>query len=161
MSVSATEHKKAEHEAASPSQTINEVFHETVRGLETALKSGIELQEQSIQFWSDLLSKTTTAEQFQNKLGGLNLDLLPALRRQMEEGLHAMNLSSTQATNLLRKSAGLLQATSIPDAQRRLQEYMESLLGTARLNIQLSINTTSRAISFFSDSAMRATRAAE
>ena len=39
------------------SATTDEVFHEAMRSYEKALKSGIQLQEESVNLWKDLLTK--------------------------------------------------------------------------------------------------------
>ena len=38
---------------AAASETIDEVFHEAMRSYEKALKSGIQLQEESVNLWKD------------------------------------------------------------------------------------------------------------
>src|SRR5208283_4173874 len=50
MSTEAT--KKA---TAATAETMDEVFHEAMRSYEKALKSGIQLQEESVNLWKDLL----------------------------------------------------------------------------------------------------------
>lgn len=162
MSATATEQRKKGSEASSsPSQTINEVFHETMRGYEKALKTGIELQEQSIGFWSDLLTKIGSPEQLQTKWRSVNADLYPDFSKQIEESVAAYNLVNSQAVSLVQKSTGLLQATSIPEAQRCFQEYMEAVLGTARVNFQLALGTSMRLMNLWNDSALKAAHATE
>jgi len=155
MSQSSTEHRHKEHGATASPETINEVFHESMRGYEKVLKTGVELQEQSIRLWSDLLAKVGSPEQFRSKVEELNADFLPAFRKQLEEVLGASNLVSNQSVALLRKSTGLLEATSIPDAQRRLQDYLEALMGATRVNVHLALNTTARMMNFWNESAMQ------
>ena len=43
--------------AATSGIIIDEVFHEAMRSYEKALKSGIQLQEGSVNLWKDLLTK--------------------------------------------------------------------------------------------------------
>jgi len=158
MSESSTEQRQKGHEASASAKTtsaktIKEVFNESMRGYERVLKTGVELQEQSIRLWSDLLSRIGSPDQFQSKLQELNADFLPAFRKQMEEVLGASNLVSNQSVALLRKSTGLLEATSIPDAQRRIQDYLEALMGATRVNVHLALNTTARMMNFWNESA--------
>jgi len=53
---------------AATSETMDEVFHDAMRSYEKALKSGIQLQEESVNLWKDLLTKLGSAEEFQAKL---------------------------------------------------------------------------------------------
>jgi hypothetical protein len=52
---------------AATSGTIDEVFHEAMRSYEKALKSGIQLQEESVNLWKDLLTKLGSPEELQAK----------------------------------------------------------------------------------------------
>jgi hypothetical protein len=59
--MSATETKKA---TAATSESNAELFHEAIRSYEKALTAGIQLQEESVNLWKDLLSKLGSPEEF-------------------------------------------------------------------------------------------------
>ena len=48
---------------AATSETMDEVFHDAMRNYEKALKSGNQLQEESVNLWKDLLTKLGSAEE--------------------------------------------------------------------------------------------------
>ena len=72
--MSATDIKKT---TAATSEPSNEVFHEAIRSYEKALKSGIQLQEESVKLWKDLLTKLGSPEEFQDKLESMRRDAFP------------------------------------------------------------------------------------
>ena len=74
--MSATDIKKA---TAAMSETFNELFHEAMRSYEKALKSGIQLQEESVKVWEVLLTKLGSPEEFQAKLESMRADVLVCL----------------------------------------------------------------------------------
>ena len=123
-----------------------EVFHEAMRSYEKALKSGIELQEESVKLWKDLLTKLGSPEEFQAKLESLRTDAFPQARKHMEECVEAFNRTSNQTIDLFGKMLGVYQATSIPDAQRRVQDLIESSLTALRVNIHSALNTNGKII---------------
>ena len=82
--MSATESKKAAPEA------FTEVFHDAMRNYEAALKSGIQLQEESVNLWKDLLSKLGSPEEFQAKLESMTADA----RKHMKEFVETCNRKS-------------------------------------------------------------------
>src|SRR5271166_2744265 len=125
--MSATDTKKA---TAAASQAINEVFHEAMRSYEKALKSGIQLQEESVNLWKDLLTKLGSSEELQAKLESMAADDFPKARKRMEEFVETFNRTSHQTTDLFEKTLGVSQATSVTDAQRRVQDLVESSLNT-------------------------------
>src|SRR5208283_1595256 len=76
---------------AATSATIDELFHEAMRGYEKALKAGIQLQEESVNLWKDLLTKLGSAEEFQAKLEAMRADAFPQARVRMEEFVETFN----------------------------------------------------------------------
>ena len=123
--MSATATKKA---TAATSETMDEVFHEAMRSYEKALKSGIQLQEESVNLWKDLLTKLGSPEELQAKLESMTADAFPKARKRMEEFVETFKRTSNQTIDLFEKTLGVYQATSVTDAQRRVQDLIESSL---------------------------------
>src|SRR5208282_2116764 len=94
---------------------IADVYHEAVRSYEKALKSGIQLQEESVNLWKDLLTKLGSPEEFRAKLESMTADAFPKARKRMEEFVETFNRTSNQTIDLFEKTLGVYQATSVPD----------------------------------------------
>jgi len=141
--MSATDTKKA---TAATSQTINEVFHEAMRSYEKALKAGIQLQEESVNLWKDLLTKLGSSEELQAKLESMRAEAFPKARKRMEEFVETFNRTSDQTIDLFAKTLGVYRATSVTDAQRRVQDLIESSLTTLQGNVQSALNTNAKII---------------
>ena len=141
--MSTTDTKKAT--AATP-ETMDEVFHEAMRSYEKALKSGIQLQEESVNLWKDLLTKLGSPEEFQAKLEAMTADVFPKARKRMEEFVETFNRTSNQTIDLFEKTLGVYQATSVTDAQRRVQDLIESSLSALRVNVHSALNTNAKII---------------
>lgn len=137
----ATKETAGASKKAAPSETINEVFHEAMRSYEEALKSGIQLQQESVNLWKTLLSKLGSPEEFQAKLKSLSADAFPIARKRMEEFIETFNRTSSQTMDLFEKTLSVYQSTSVTDAQRRVQELIESSLATLRINVHTALNT--------------------
>ena len=127
-------------------ETIDEVYHEAIRSYEKALKSGIQLQEESVNLWKDLLTKLGSPEEFQAKLESMTADAFPQARKRMEEFVETFNRMSNQTIDLFEKTLGVYQATSVPDAQRRVQDLVESSLSALRVNVHSALNTNAKII---------------
>jgi hypothetical protein len=141
--MSATATKKA---TAATSQPFYEVFHEAMRNYENPLKSGIELQEESVNLWKELLTKLGSPEEFQAKLESMTADAFPQARTRMEEFVETFNRTSNQTIDLFEKTLGVYQATSVTEAQRRVQDLIESSLTTLRINVHSALNTNAKII---------------
>ena len=105
----------------------------TMRSYEKALKSGIQMQEESVNLWKKLLTKLGSPEELQAKLESMTADVFPKARKRMEEFVETFNRTSNQTMDLFEKTLGVYQATSVTDAQRRMQDLIENSLSTLRV----------------------------
>ena len=137
--MSATETKKA-------TAATDEVFHDAMRNYEKALKSGIQLQEESVNLWKELLTKLGSPEELQAKLESMTADAFPKARKRMEEFVETFNRTSNQTIDLFEKTLGVHQADSVTDAQRRVQDLIESSLSALRVNVHSALNTNAKII---------------
>ena len=141
--MSATDAKKG---TTATLETIDELFRKAMRSYEKALKSGIQLQEESVNLWKDLLTKLGSPEEFQAKLEAMTADAFPKARKRMEEFVETFNRTSKQTVDLFEKTLGVYQATSVPDAQRRVHDLIESSLSALRVNVHSALNTNAKII---------------
>ena len=63
-----------------------------------------------------------------------------------EEFVGTFNRMSNQTIDLFEKTLGVYQATSVPDAQRRVQDLIESSLSALRVNVHSALNTNAKII---------------
>jgi hypothetical protein len=131
---------------AATSEIMDEVFREAMRSYEKALKSGIQLQEESVNLWKELFTKLGSPKELQAKLESMTAAAFPKARRQMEEFIETFNRTSNQTIDLFEKTLAVYQATSVPDAQRRVQDLIESSLTTLRVNVHSALNTNAKII---------------
>jgi hypothetical protein len=73
-------------------------------------------------------------------------DAFPKARKRMEEFVETFNRTSNQTIDLFEKTLGLYQAASVIDAQRRVQDLIESSLTTLRINVHSALNTNAKII---------------
>jgi hypothetical protein len=66
--------------------------------------------------------------------------------KRREEFVEAFKRTSNQTINLFEKTLGVCQATSVPDAQRRVQDLIESSLTALRVNVDSALNTNAKII---------------
>jgi hypothetical protein len=63
-----------------------------------------------------------------------------------EDFVGTFNRMSNQTIDLFEKTLGVYQATSVPDAQRRVQDLIESSLSALRVNVESALNTNAKII---------------
>jgi hypothetical protein len=141
--MSATETKKA---TAATSESNAELFDEAIRSYEKALTAGIQLQEESVNLWKDLLSKLGSPEEFQAKLESMRADAFPQARKRMEQFVETFNRMSNRSIDLFAKTPAVYQATSVPEAQRGVHDLIESSLTALRIDVHSALNTNAKII---------------
>ena len=140
--------------AATPSETLNDLLYEAMLALENALTAGLQLQENSVKLWRDLLARSGSLQVLQDKLDTLADNLFPAVRKRLEElvetstlSLMLANRTSSQTLNLLNESLNIYQAGSVPEAQRRTCDWIDSVLSTVHENVPIILNTNVKILS--------------
>jgi hypothetical protein len=76
----------------------------------------------------------------------MTADAFPKARKRMEEFVETFNRTSSQTTELFEKTLGVYQATSVTDAQRRVQDLIESSLAALRVNVHSALNTNAKIV---------------
>ena len=61
-----------------------------------------------------------------------------------EELVEAFNRAGNQTIDLFEKTLGVYQASSVADAQRRVQDLIESSLTSLRANVQSALDTNAK-----------------
>jgi hypothetical protein len=73
-------------------------------------------------------------------------DAFSKARECMEEFVETFNRTGKQTIELCEKTLGVYQATSVTDAQRRVQDLIESSLTAVRANVHSALNTNAKII---------------
>ena len=93
-----------EKASSATSATIDEFFHKATRSYEKALKSGLQLQEESVNLWKDLLIMLGATEEFQAKLASITADAFWQARKRMGEFVGTFNRTSNQTIDPFEKN---------------------------------------------------------
>ena len=101
--------------------------------------------------WKELLTKLGSPEELQAKLESMTADAFPEARKRMEEFLETFNRTSNQTIDLFKKTLSVYQGTSVSDAQRRVQDLIESSLTALRVNVHSALNTNAKIITSWKD----------
>jgi hypothetical protein len=72
-----------------------------------------------------------------------------------EEFVETFNRMSNQTIDLFEKTLGVYQATTVSDAQRRIQDLIESSLSALQVNVHSGLNTNAKIIASWKELADR------
>jgi hypothetical protein len=82
-------------------------------------------------------------------------EVMRSYEKRREEFVETFNRTSNQSIDLFEKTLAVYQATSVPDAQRRVQDLIESSLTTLRANVHSALNTNAKIIASWKELADR------
>ena len=147
MSATETRYTKNQERTGVTPESLAEFFKEAMRNYEKVLKTGIQLQEESVNLWKDVLTNLGSPEEFRAKLESLKSEALPQAHKQMEEFVETFNRASNQTVDLFEKTLSVYQANSVTDAQRRVNDLVDSSLNAGRVNVHAAVDTNAKIIS--------------
>jgi hypothetical protein len=130
---------------------IEEILRESGDNYEKALKSGIKLQEDTINLWKDVLEKLASPEELKAKLEEISAEVVPAARKQMEEAVETLSRTRDQVLSLSEKTVSVYKAPTLPEAQLRIKELTESYFAVARENVKIALDAKARVIGYWSN----------
>ena len=71
-------------------------------------------------------------------------EAMSCYEKRGDEFVETFNRMSNQTIDLLERALGVYQATSAPDAQRRLQDLIESSLSALQVNVHSALDTNAK-----------------
>ena len=117
-------------------KTATDLFEEAYKSYEKALKTGIKVQEDTVKMWKDLLSKTTSPNDFQAKFTEMAEDVFPMAKKRMDEALKTVEQNYKTSADLLQQAMEACQPGTMAETQNRLRGLWESSLAASRTNVQ-------------------------
>lgn len=136
---------------ATASDSAQNLMKDAIKLYEEALKNGIQLQEESLELWKNMLNQVGTPDELKDKIEKMTGGVFPETRKKMEDIFKVFQDNMSQSTELLNKAMGVCQASSIEDGQSRVQDLMESSLGAMRSNAQTVLDTNSKMMASWTD----------
>ncbi len=141
----------AKRPTSTATEASQDVLKDAIKFYEEALKSGIQLQEESLSMWKDFLKQLGTPDELREKIEAMSGGMLPEGKAKLEELLKAFQDNSKQGMELFNKAMNVYQSTSLVEGQARFQDLMESSLTTMRGNVHTVLDTNSKFMDSWND----------
>lgn len=129
---------------------VSKLFEEAINNYEQALKTGIQLQEESTRLWREVLTETPDPLEFQEKLDALVKDAFPALQKKMEESVELVQANTKTSMELFHKAVDVYQAGSLKEGQGKVLDLWDASLGALRANVNTMVKTNTEIIQYWS-----------
>jgi hypothetical protein len=125
---------------------LNELYRNALEQFESALKTGVKIQEESIKLMTTWAKEPPLMPNWTQKAQSNFMEMISAMPERYEEALRMMNEQSKTAMELLHKGFEASRSTNVPEAQENVRELWEMTLGVLRTNIHSLLKTQSQVV---------------
>jgi hypothetical protein len=143
---------------------VSALFEEAVKSFDTAVRSGVKIQQDLTKVWTDALAKFDPTKGIDARTHALIDDAFPTAQKSVEECLKLIDKASQSSMDLLKKAMTAGAVQSLPEAKARTQEIWEASLAALRTNAQAMVDANSRVLDAWvqlGDKAVAAARSAK
>ena len=132
-------------------ETIKQTVLDALKSYEKALKTGIQLQEESVKLWKGVVSQVGSPQDLQKRLETMAENVFPLARKEMEDFAETFVKTSNESTELFAKALAVYQTKSISENQSKMQDLVQSSLDAFRKNVDSVMQTNTKMINSWTD----------
>ena len=135
--------------AQSMKQDAEKLMDEAVTTFQTAINTGVKLQEEAMKIVTETVHEYASPEATQKFNTVLKEQTIPATQKNMQEMLDLMNQNASSSLDLLKKSLEVGQGANLEDVQQRTCALWEDTLSVMRKNSQALVQSNQRIVDSF------------
>ncbi len=124
----------------------SELFDQALKNYESAMRTGLKIQEDAAKYWGKLLSQAASPQDFQKQVLSLANDVIPVTQKSMQSCLELMEQNSRTSVDLVKKGMEAAQTTTAGETQKKLVEFCEGSLKSLKGNAQAIIDINAKAM---------------
>lgn len=125
---------------------FSEMVEQAMEAFDTALKTGVKMQEEASKFWGGMLGETNSMQELQERMRMMMMDTMPTTQRNIEQYMKMLDKTYHSSMELLKKAFETTQSGSMMEAQAKAQELWEATLAALRNNAQAMVQINARAM---------------
>jgi len=111
---------------------VTDLFEQAMKSYEQALKTGVKMQEESMKYFSNLLSQNSSPQEWQKQMKSMTDGFIPQTQKTVDEGLKLIEQTNRTGVELLKKVVAAGQPASLHDAQAKCLGVWEASLDAMR-----------------------------
>jgi polyhydroxyalkanoate synthesis regulator protein len=133
----------------------NELFNQAVETFETAIRTGVKMQEEYARWFAHMLSDVGSPQEWQSKGQTIISESMQMAQKNFDEAIRMMNENTRTGLELMQQAFETRQAGSTSDAQARTREIWETALGALRNNTEAVVQANSRMLETWAELAKK------
>lgn len=129
-----------------PISGTNQWFRQAIDMFQTAVKAGLQFQEESAKRFTDMLAEFTPPQDWRKASQGFLDEMIQASQTSFDEAIRAMNQSTKGGMELLQKAMESMPGGSIEESQAKVHDLAEATLKAMRTNTQAAVQANSQMV---------------
>jgi hypothetical protein len=125
---------------------LNELYRNALEQFESALKTGVKIQEESIKLMTTWAKEPPMMPDWTQKAQASFLEMMSAMPERYEEAMRMMNEQSKNAMEMLHKGFEAGRSMNVAESQDKVRELWEMTLTVLRNNVHSLLKAQSQAI---------------
>jgi hypothetical protein len=138
--------QRTEHAAE---EQMGDMADKARRQYEHAVRTGQKLGEEAGQWWTKILSQTTTAADWQKNftnIASMTNRMIPLAQRRMEEAMELMEKNSRTSAELVKKAVDAVQTPQLAECQAKWLDFCTSSMKATQGNLEAVAEMSTKAI---------------
>ena len=132
---------------------LNELYRNALEQFESALKTGIKIQEESIKMWTNWAKEPPIMPDWTQKAQTAVLDTLSSMPEHLEESMQVLNEQSKNAMEMLHKAFDVSRSGNVSEAQEKTPRTVGNEPGRVANNIHSLLKVQSQAMQKWEEAA--------
>ncbi len=123
-----------------------ELFRQAIETFESAVKTGVKMQEESTRRFTDMLRDWGSPIEWQKKSQAVMTEAIQVTQKNVEEAVKVMNQNAKTTMELMQKALDARNVSSEADQEARGRELWESALGAMRSGTEAVLQANARVL---------------
>lgn len=123
-----------------------ELFEHAMEMWETAIQTGVKLQEESTKRFADMMTQFGPPQEWQKRTQSFVSDAIQTTQKNVEDAMRVMNESAKRTMDLLQKALDAGQVEANADPQAKARDVWEATLSALRANAQAIVQANTRVL---------------
>jgi thioredoxin-like negative regulator of GroEL len=140
---------------ATTTRSSDDLFQQAICAWESAVTSGVKMQEESAKWTREMLSDTSSVSEWYNKGQAVAGETIGKAQENIDEAIRVINQQAEASVRLIQKAIEARQSEAGPDARARLADWWEAAMEAMRTNSQALLKANSRVLTTWSELARK------
>jgi len=140
---------------ATTTQNGDDLFRQAIGAWESAVESGVKMQEQSAKWVRETLGNSNSLTEWYNKGQAVAGETIAKTQESIDEAIRVVNQQAESSVKLMQKALAARHSDATADAKKRLAEWWETAMDSLRSNSQAILKANSHILTTWSELARK------